>query len=237
MDPQAWKDIAPSRNPDTGEVDVPLLIPGEKIVLFGDGSKSDDATGLVAVRVADGAVFHVGNWQRPAGLPPDKHAAWRVNREDVDRIVADTHDVYRVIGFFFDPSDVMDEAGGSYWTPYCDIWHNRYGKRYTLKSSRQHSVIWDMRTPLHQKEFTEAAMQFVNDAERADFIHDGHPTLRRHVLNAVKNPSRYGVSLQKESRESPKKIDLAVCAVGARMMRRLVVNGGKKLAGRSGRVV
>jgi hypothetical protein len=30
----------------------------------------------------------------------------------------------------------------------------------------------------------------------------------------------------KEGRESPKKIDLAVCAVGARMLRRVVLNAG-----------
>jgi hypothetical protein len=34
-------------------------------------------------------------------------------------------------------------------------------------------------------------------------------------------PNRYGVSIGKDSPSSPKKIDAAVCAVGARMVRRL----------------
>lgn len=236
LDPQVWKDIAPAPDEEL------IVLPGERIVVFGDGSKSDDATALVGCRISDGLVFFLGVWQRPPGLTNEQRALWRVNRDDVDAKVAGIMDTYNVAGFWFDPSDVLDdEDGSSYWTPYCDIWHTRYGTKMPLKptgiTGSKHSVIYDMRTPQHQKEFTEASMQFVNDADRGDFQHDGHPLLRRHVANAVKNLGKYGVSLQKESRESPKKIDLAVCAVGARYMRRLVVTGGKKLAQRSGRVV
>jgi hypothetical protein len=42
-------------------------------------------------------------------------------------------------------------------------------------------------------------------------------------VNARRAPNRYGVSLRKDNRESAKKIDLAVCAAGARMLWRLVV--------------
>jgi hypothetical protein len=57
------------------------------------------------------------------------------------------------------------------------------------------------------------------------------------VLNARRRPNKWGVSLGKEHRESARKVDLAVCAVGARMLRRLVLNketSGKKP--RSGKV-
>jgi hypothetical protein len=61
------------------------------------------------------------------------------------------------------------------------------------------------------------------------------------VLNARRRPNRYGVSISKEGRESPRKIDLAVCAIGARMARRMLLAspawakynaGPKKRAGR-----
>ena len=45
----------------------------------------------------------------------------------------------------------------------------------------------------------------------------------RHVANARRRPNRYGVSIGKESPRSPNKIDAAVCVIGARMVRRLVL--------------
>src|SRR5690606_39697330 len=56
---------------------------------------------------------------------------------------------------------------------------------------------------------------------------DGHPLLVAHMRNARRFPNRFGVSLMKEHRESPRKIDLAVCAVGARMVRRMILNRGQ----------
>lgn len=38
---------------------------GEEIAIFLDCSKSDDATGLMGVRMSDGHVFTIGMWQRP----------------------------------------------------------------------------------------------------------------------------------------------------------------------------
>ncbi len=51
-----------------------------------------------------------------------------------------------------------------------------------------------------------------------------------HLRNAKKYFTRDGTSLFKGGRESAKKIDLAVCAVGARMLRRLVLNRGEEEA-------
>ena len=58
--------------------------------------------------------------------------------------------------------------------------------------------------------------------ERA-FSHDGDSRVGRHVVNARRHPNRWGVSIAKESRDSPKKIDAAVCVIGARMARRLLL--------------
>jgi hypothetical protein len=43
------------------------------------------------------------------------------------------------------------------------------------------------------------------------------------VANARRRPNRYGATISKESPKSAKKIDAAVCVVGARMVRRLVL--------------
>ena len=67
-----------------------------------------------------------------------------------------------------------------------------------------------------------------NDVEEFSpaFKIDGHPALMTHIRNAraYVHPKGYGISLHKGSRTSPRKIDLAVCVVGARMLRRLVLN-------------
>jgi len=45
--------------------------------------------------------------------------------------------------------------------------------------------------------------------------HDGDPRLERHVRHCVVKRDRLGPRIVKESKDSPRKIDLAVCAVGA----------------------
>ena len=48
----------------------------------------------------------------------------------------------------------------------------------------------------------------------------------QHLKNAVEHidPRGWGSSLSKEQKDSPRKIDAAVCLVGARMLRRIVQN-------------
>ena len=45
--------------------------------------------------------------------------------------------------------------------------------------------------------------------------HDGDPRLAQHIANAVLKEDRYGSRIVKETKGSIRKIDLAVCAVGA----------------------
>src|SRR5690606_41790137 len=93
----------------------------------------------------------------------------------------------------------------------------------------------------HVPEFTQAAEWFAAELGDHAIIHDGGARLRQHLLNAKRAPNRWGVSIRKEHRESARKIDLAVCAVGARMVRRLVLaspSWAKQGSGkRAGRVV
>jgi hypothetical protein len=50
--------------------------------------------------------------------------------------------------------------------------------------------------------------------------------LVQHLKNAIRHmdPRGWGVSLSKQSKDSPRKIDSAVCLVGARLLRRVVLN-------------
>lgn len=200
---------------------------GDEVVLFFDGSKSDDATGLVACRMSDGFVSALGVWQRPANWPQD--VPWRVPREEVDGTVDQVFADYRPIGFFADPGAGHDDADGErYWDGYIDAWAQRYGKRLKIKAvvsgTNRHAVLWDMRDRRRQQAFTEAVDRFYRDVLERQVAHDGHRVLRQHVSNARRRTNQWGYSIGKEHRESARKVDLAVCAIGARMLRRMMLN-------------
>lgn len=224
---------------------IVALSPGDEVTLFFDGSKSDDATGLVACRVSDGHVGTMGMWQRPARLGKDE--SWTTPRNEVDAVVADVFDRFEVVGFFADPSHALEDVTEErYWDALIDDWHQRYGKGLSLwADGRRHSIMWDMTSRSRTAEFVAAAERCEADIrssflERqfgrpATFTHDGDARLRRHVENARRWPTKHGVSLGKERRGSRRKIDLAVCMVGARMVRRKIELGEGRRR-RSGKV-
>ena len=220
----------------TGET-VDQLEAGTPILMFFDGSKSDDATGLVGLRVDNGHVFQIGVWQKPPAWD-DRLEPWTVDRNAVDQRVQWAFDTFRPLGFWADPSDTRDDTGERYWEALVDSWHRRYRNRLKLPAvktgERQHAVAWDMRTPVHQQQFTEAAERFVADVTAGAVTHCGSQALRTHAKNARRRPNKYGVSLGKEHRESARKVDLAVCAVGVRLMWRQLLNQ-KKTNGTPGR--
>lgn len=212
-----------------------VVAPGERIYVFGDGSKSDDATALVGCCESDGHVFTIGVWQRPP-----RTEAWLVDRYAVDRRFREVVEKYTVLGVWFDPSDARDdETGERYWEPILDGWARDFGHKFTLPAvktgPRKHAVVWDMRLPAHVQQFTDHAERFTSDVADRRLTHDGAALLVQHVRNARRRPNKWGVSLGKEHRESPRKIDAAVCAVGARMMRHVAAQLETKKPG-TGRV-
>ena len=60
------------------------------------------------------------------------------------------------------------------------------------------------------------------EIESKAFTHDGNWITAKHVANARVNEVRGRFSIKKESPKSAKKIDAAVCVVGARMIYRTV---------------
>jgi hypothetical protein len=200
----------------------------EPIVMFGDGSKSDDSTGLIGVRVSDGYTFTLGVWQKPKG---DRGRAWLAPREDIDARVHEVFERFNVVGFFFDPSHTRDDENANrYWDVLIDSWHIEFGDRlqyWAVQSGdRRSAIMWDMTSPVRQVEFVNAVARCQDEVESHAFTLDGHPTLLEHMRHARMTLTSHGWSISKESRRSSKKIDLAVCLVGARMLRRLVAVKG-----------
>ncbi|MFD4457688.1 hypothetical protein [Nocardia sp. NPDC058480] len=194
--------------------------PGAQVFIFGDGSKSDDATVLIGCDLDTGKVWTIGVWQRPTGL--DSKERWIVDRDAVDHAVRDSKEKWNVLGCWFDPSDARDdETGERFWESYCDDWAKLQDWELPAVKTGDfnHAVIWDMRWQRHQKLFVEAAGRFLADVRDKAFRHDGDKRLAQHVYNSRRRPNKYGVSLGKEHRESAKKVDAAVAAVGARLMR------------------
>ncbi|MDH2392328.1 terminase [Streptomyces sp. HNM0663] len=214
-----------------------VVADGDEVVMFFDGSKSRDATALIGCRVSDGHVFEIDTWEQPLVDPTQdgEPVAWQVPVNEVDAAVARAFRTWRVVAFFGDVKE---------WESYVHTtWPDLYREQLVLwaqDSGRNASPIaWDMRS--HVRDFTMAAEACHTEIVERQFTHDGAAVTSRHVANARRRPNRYGVSIGKESRTSPKKIDAAVCVIGARMVRRqLLVSsqwakykaGPKKRAGR-----
>lgn len=218
--PQTWDVLA---RPDV------VVEPHEEVVLFLDCSLSDDATALVGCRISDGHVFTLGMWQRPARLKDAERRAWQVPREKVDAAVQSARDRFTVVAFFGDPSHAVDqETQTRYWDGLFDKWHREMRHELRLWATegrdRGHAVMFDMALRRNQDAFVDAVAVAEADIEARAFSHDADPRMRQHVINARRTPTKAGMSIAKEHRESRKKVDLAVCMVGARMVRRIYLN-------------
>lgn len=189
----------------------------EAVVLFFDGSKSRDATALVACCVSDGYVFVPTTIDgRPTIWEPDPSHDTDdvVPVDDVDNAVRHVLETLNVVAFFADVQE-WESFVKVEWPkllPKPKIWAVPGGKD-------PQRIAWDMRS--HTYDFTQAVELTLAEIDDAQFRYDGNPVLTRHLGNARRRPNRYGVSISKESRTSAKKIDAAVCTVGARMARRL----------------
>ena len=187
------------------------LTKGDTIVAFFDGSSGDDHTGIVACRVKDGLL---------AVLCHETPGTLGIDRDAVDSAVAAMFREYDVAAFYCDVRE---------WESYIDRWRDDYGHKVRLpaqpgRTRRYHPLAWDMR--FRQAEFTAAVDRFVNDVAVGDISHTGDPALSAHIANCRRARNRWGYSVRKDTPDSPRKIDLAVCAIGARMARRDVIAAG-----------
>lgn len=183
--------------------------PGERIVMFFDGSKSNDHTALVGCCMEDGHIFKIGHWkpEKPLGV---------VNVAAVDAGVRKAFDTYNVVAFW---ADVRE------WESFTrTAWPEDFGDRLIVPAVRggmsASPIAWDMRS--HAYQFAEAAETAFTEIQQQTFTHDGDSALGEHVSNCRVNEFKGRWSVKKESPKSSKKIDLAVCMIGARMLYRHV---------------
>jgi len=197
-----------------------VVSPGDRIAMFFDGSKTRDATALVGCRIDDGHVFVIYSWEPTYGSRDEE-----VPAEQVDNAVRTAMATYKVAAFF---ADVRE------WEGYVKTtWRQEFADQLEMwavpTGKAAEPIAWDMRS--HSYEFAQAAELVHAEIDEQQFTHDGHrdysDVLSRHVANARNHPYRDLVSISKETPNSPLKIDAAVCMVGARMARRLVLANGK----------
>lgn len=200
VDPQDWAQMA-----------RPGVVPAddEDVVLFFDGSMSNDHTALIGARMEDGHIFTVGVW-KPTQDSSDERPM--IDYEVVDAAVDRAHERWNVVAFF---ADVRE------WEAYVhNIWPERYKHKYHLWASsggrKAAPIAWDMRS--HDYDFTQACELVEQEIRQHLFTHDGDPRLTQHVLNMRRHEGRFGIVPRKESRKSLKKIDAGVCMIGARMV-------------------
>lgn len=222
--PEAWALLADATK---------VVADGDAIVMFFDGSKTFDATGLVGCRVSDGHVFTIGCYEPVQSRTSDDE----VPAATVDGWVRSAMSRYSVVGFFADVKE---------WESFAKVsWPDEYGDRLLVKAvpagKEPQPIAWDMRSRSY--DFGLACELTETEIKDGGFTHDGSSALARHVANAKVRPNKWGAdSIGKESARSPKKIDLAVCMIGARMVRRIVL-GSKEWQKRqrrstgSGRVI
>lgn len=189
--PHEWDELA--------DPDLDGLVPGEPITLGFDGGKTDDDTALVAIRVSDRAAFKLGHWYKPDEWPSGPDAPkWEVDKARVNDAVLNVLATYKVVAFFADVA---------LWESYIDAWAaTSTARAFKVKANGNHAIAFDMRGQIQRG--TRAHESLMSAILEGRIKHDGDRALRRHVLNARRRENAYGVSFGKESRESPRKVDL-----------------------------
>ena len=186
---------------------------GDNIVLGFDGSKTDDATALVAIRIEDNLIVPLGIWQNP-----DPSVAWHVPIEEVESEVHLAFRMFKVHAFFADTA---------YWESQVDGWSDTYREQLLIKASSRSTVGFDMRG--NKAKISQTTEAFVGSIIDKRLRQNGDRLMRVHVLNVKRRTNSYGLYFGKESRESLRKIDGFAAGFLAYMALVALAESGKKL--------
>lgn len=192
---------------------------GALIALGFDGSVSGDATALMGCELETGHVFTLGLWECPDG-PEAK--GWMVPREEVDEAVNEAFARFDVCAFLADRYE---------WEDPINRWAEKYRSRLRVKAGPGHSIAFDMRNRV--ADFVKAAEATASAFELGQITHDGDRTLVRHLKNARRRSTRFGIGMTKDRPTSPRKIDAAVSSVLAREGRRMAIERRVRPKGRA----
>lgn len=173
--------------------DTLTLEDGDEVALGFDGSRNNDSTALVAIRLSDLALFLVEIWQRPEDL--DEEEEWEVDRDEVKRKIVATFDDLNVVRMFADPplfTEMLDAL-------VVKLGKDKVVRFWTSTQARSYSRAIDL--------FRESVLN--------GMPHEDNKTLTEHVGNA--QAQVMGTKFKKlVKRSDDEKIDVAVAAVLAR---------------------
>lgn len=173
-----------------------VIPPGALITLGFDGSRSDDATALVATEIETGHQELVGLWERP----PASRNGWLVPAEEVDAVVNAAFERWQVCRFYGDPR---------WWESWMAKWAGQYGEKQVVQ--------WPTNriTPM-----AYALRSFATAIQAGELTHDGNNDLARHIGNACRHHLNLRDAegqrlwlIHKERPDSVHKIDAAMAAV------------------------
>jgi phage terminase large subunit-like protein len=160
-----------------------------EVVLGFDGSFSNDSTALVAVEC--GATPHVdvvACWEKP----PELGQEWRVPIAAVEDAIRQACRRWQVREIVCDPF--------------------RWARTYQVLEDEGLPVVEFPQSP---QRMVPATQRFYEAVLNQTLSHSGDPRLARHVANCVIKTDQRGSRLAKDSKNSPRKIDLAVASVMA----------------------
>jgi phage terminase large subunit-like protein len=171
-------------------------VPEKTIVTLGfDGSRWNDATGIVATEILTGYQWLIAGWEKPQNIDE-----WEVPQDEVDAAIRYAFETWHVWRMYADPP---------YWETAVAQWAGTYGEKVVLE-------WWTNRV----KAMAYAVKSFNTAIQSKELSHDGNPHLARHVGNAHRRqvPIRDEQGIQlwtiyKERTDSPHKIDFAMAAI------------------------
>jgi phage terminase large subunit-like protein len=160
-----------------------------QVVLAFDGSFNNDSTALVVAQA--GPVPHldvVRLWERPPNADP----SWTVPVIEVEDEIRQACRRWQVREIACDP--------------------HRWARSYQILEDERLPIVEFPQSPARM---TPATQRFYEAVMNRSVTHSGDPQLARHLNNAVLKVDSRGQRIVKETKNSPRKIDLAVAAVMA----------------------
>ncbi|MGV9536571.1 terminase large subunit domain-containing protein [Streptosporangium sandarakinum] len=162
--------------------------PHSRVVLGFDGSRVGDCTGLVAVSVGERPHVEVlGLWEKPGD-----QLEWTVPRAQVKDAIREACRRFDVVEIAWDEYLWLDAAED-------------------LEAEGLPVVIF----PQNISRMGPATQRMYEAVADRGVTHSGDPRLARHFANATTKTDARGTRIAKDKPNSPRKIDLAVCAVMA----------------------
>jgi hypothetical protein len=202
-----------------------VIEPGRLATLGFDGALTRDGTGLVLTDVESGHQIVLGYWERPRDLPPEE--PWTVPVDEVDATVEHAFATWDIWRGHFDPP---------HWLADINRWAGRHGEDRVV-------LFWTN----SRRRMAYALKQFATDMRPGVMSYGGAlaDQLERHIGNAVKRPTQMrdeddGTLLWligKDGQNSPRRVDLAVCATLSWDARGLAIRAGALNRRRGGRFV